>query len=30
MWAIAGVTESGKASGRDSVADLAGLTRAIW
>ena len=25
MWAIAGVTESGEASGRDSVADVAGL-----
>ena len=29
MWVIAGVMESGKASGRDSVADVAGLTCVI-
>ena len=29
MWAIASVMESGEASGRDSVPDLAGLTWAI-
>ena len=29
MWAVAGATGSGKANGRDSVADLAGLTWAI-
>ena len=30
MWAISGVKESGKASGRDSVLDLANLTWVTW
>ena len=30
MLAISGVIESGKADGRDSVPDLAGLTWVIW
>ena len=30
MWAIAGVTGSGKANVTDSVADVAGLTWVIW
>ena len=29
MWAVAGVTESGEATGTDSVADVTGLTWAI-